>query len=102
MPTDRLPMRRSRRARKPLAARSPTLRSNHRAVTHGVCRSADMATHDVVVIGGSSGGIEALTAIPAGLPADFPAAVFVVLHAPPEWPRQLPAIPNPAGPPPAR
>lgn len=35
---------------------------------------------DVVVIGGSAGGLEALMTIARGLPADFPAAVFVALH----------------------
>ncbi|WNJ92868.1 chemotaxis protein CheB [Bosea sp. 685] len=34
----------------------------------------------IVVIGASAGGIEALRAIVGGLPSDFPAAVFVVVH----------------------
>jgi len=39
-----------------------------------------MAGHDIVVIGGSAGGVEALKRICEGLPSDFPAAVFVVVH----------------------
>jgi two-component system, chemotaxis family, protein-glutamate methylesterase/glutaminase len=39
-----------------------------------------MPGHDLIVIGGSAGGLEALTALVAGLPADLPAAVCVVLH----------------------
>ena len=42
-----------------------------------------MTGHDIVVIGGSAGGVEALKRICEGLPADFPAAVFVVIHISP-------------------
>ena len=37
---------------------------------------------DIVLIGGSAGGIEAAKAIVGALPRDFPGAVFVVLHRP--------------------
>lgn len=40
-----------------------------------------MPASRIVVIGASAGGIEAITAVLAGLPPDFPAAVFVVLHS---------------------
>lgn len=56
---------------------------------------------DVVVIGGSAGGIPALMAVAAGLPADFPAAVFVVVHVPPYAVSRLPEILSRAGPLPA-
>ncbi len=37
-------------------------------------------TRDVIVIGGSSGAIEALSELLKRLPADLPAAIFVVVH----------------------
>jgi two-component system chemotaxis response regulator CheB len=51
-----------------------------------------MDTHDVVVIGGSAGGIAALKALVSGLPSDFAAAVFVVVHVPAYAPSRLPEI----------
>ena len=56
-----------------------------------------MAQHDVVVIGASSGGVEALLKVLSGLPAELAAAVFVVLHVRPDAPSYLPAILNRAG-----
>ncbi len=51
-----------------------------------------MAAHDVVVIGGSSGGVEALLAVVRGLPADLDASVFVVMHVSPRGRSVLPQI----------
>src|SRR5437763_16388010 len=45
-------------------------------------RSPARAAEVVVVIGASAGGLEVLKEIAASLPADFPAAVCVVLHVP--------------------
>jgi two-component system chemotaxis response regulator CheB len=56
-----------------------------------------MAEHDVIVIGASSGGVQPLSLIARSLPEDLGAAVFVVLHVPPDSPSQLPAILNRAG-----
>jgi two-component system, chemotaxis family, protein-glutamate methylesterase/glutaminase len=52
---------------------------------------------DIVVVGASVGGIEALRTIAGGLPKDFPAAVFVVLHTAPEAPGVLAEILDRAG-----
>ncbi|MDP8952197.1 MAG: chemotaxis protein CheB [Actinomycetota bacterium] len=54
--------------------------------------------HDIVVIGASSGGVEALRRIVSGLPEDLPAAVFVVIHLLEEVPSALPKILDRAGP----
>jgi two-component system, chemotaxis family, protein-glutamate methylesterase/glutaminase len=47
---------------------------------------------DIVVIGASAGGVEALISVFAGLPAELPAAVFVVLHVMPGGASVLPKI----------
>src|SRR5262245_41431601 len=60
-----------------------------------------MAERDVIVVGASSGGVQPLTTIAAGLPEDLAAAVFVVLHVRADAPSHLPAILNRAGPLPA-
>ena len=55
----------------------------------------------IVVIGASAGGIDALRVIAAGLPADFPAPICVVLHTAPQSPGVLHEILSRAGPLPA-
>ncbi|HEY1241216.1 MAG TPA: chemotaxis protein CheB [Bryobacteraceae bacterium] len=56
---------------------------------------------DIVVAGGSAGALETLKLIASELPADFPAAVFVVLHRPPRERNLLTDFLNRAGPVPA-
>ena len=48
-----------------------------------------MPQKDIVVVGTSAGGIEALRSLVAALPADFPASVFVVQHLSPDAPSLL-------------
>ncbi|HVF90679.1 MAG TPA: chemotaxis protein CheB [Blastocatellia bacterium] len=51
-----------------------------------------MSGHDIIVIGASAGGIDALVKLVADLPADLPASIFVVVHVSPNSPSLLPAI----------
>ena len=51
-----------------------------------------MASKDIVVVGASAGGIEALRTLVSVLPADFPASIFVVLHTGPDSPGLLDQI----------
>ena len=60
-----------------------------------------MANKDIVVVGASAGGMEALQKVAAKLPADLPAAVFVVWHLAPAAKSMLPSILSKAGPLPA-
>jgi two-component system, chemotaxis family, protein-glutamate methylesterase/glutaminase len=60
-----------------------------------------MLSKDLIVIGASAGGIEALKALARGLPADLNAALFVVLHMGADGLPILPQILERAGPLPA-
>ena len=60
-----------------------------------------LRTHDIIVVGASAGGVEALTAFVAALPEDFPGAIFIVLHLPATGRNYLDSILSRAGPLPA-
>ena len=60
-----------------------------------------MSNQDIIVIGASAGGIDALKEIARGLPQGLKAAIFVVMHISPEGPGVLASILNHAGPLPA-
>ncbi|WP_437496725.1 chemotaxis protein CheB [Sorangium sp. So ce1099] len=51
-----------------------------------------MPGHDIIAIGASAGGVEALIALVGGLPSDLQASLFVVLHLPPTARSMLPQI----------
>src|SRR5215210_3284548 len=60
-----------------------------------------MSGRNIVVIGTSAGGVEALRALVTGLPADFAGSVFVVMHTAPDSPGVLAQILDRSGPLPA-
>lgn len=57
-----------------------------------------MANRDIIVIGASRGGVEALRRLASLLPSNLDAAVMVVLHIAPTSPGMLPNMLNEAGP----
>jgi two-component system, chemotaxis family, protein-glutamate methylesterase/glutaminase len=60
-----------------------------------------MARKDIVVVGASAGGMEALQKLVSRLPGDFPGSVFVVWHLAPGAKSMLPQVLSRAGPLPA-
>ncbi|MGZ8920160.1 MAG: chemotaxis protein CheB, partial [Limisphaerales bacterium] len=55
-------------------------------------RRGKMFGRDIIVIGASAGGVDALPRLIASLPVNLPASVFVVLHIPAQGPDLLPKI----------
>src|SRR5215831_168331 len=56
-----------------------------------------MPGRDIILIGASAGGVQALMTVVGSLPQELPAALFVVLHIPAESPSLLPDILSRAG-----
>ena len=56
-----------------------------------------MNGHNIIVIGASAGGVKALRSIFGALPSHINAAIFIVLHIPPDRPSNLPRILERAG-----
>lgn len=52
---------------------------------------------DIVAIGASAGGVDALQRLVADLPGDLPAAILIVVHTSPDGPNYLPEILRRAG-----
>ncbi|MFL5619661.1 MAG: chemotaxis protein CheB [Gemmatimonadaceae bacterium] len=61
-------------------------------MTREVVAGGAVASKDIIVVGGSAGGVEALKSLVEGLPADLHAAVLAVIHIPPTSPGRLPEI----------
>src|SRR3954463_2702932 len=57
-----------------------------------------MTKRDIIVIGASAGGVNALMGLMKTLPADLNASIFIVLHLPPYSPSHLPEILTKNGP----
>jgi two-component system, chemotaxis family, protein-glutamate methylesterase/glutaminase len=64
---------------------------------HRSLKEKFVPNHDIIVVGASAGGVEALLTLVRRLPPTLPAAVFVVLHIPAQSPSMLPQILGRAG-----
>lgn len=56
-----------------------------------------MPEHEIIVIGASAGGVEALVQLMRQMPSNLSASIFVVLHIPAQGPSLLPQILSRAG-----
>jgi two-component system chemotaxis response regulator CheB len=72
-----------------------TAKKNLNSKSNGGRRNG--ATHDLIVVGASAGGIEAFQKLLAELPSDLPAAVLLVIHTSAQSPYLLPTIFNRIG-----
>jgi two-component system chemotaxis response regulator CheB len=64
--------------------------------------AVNVARRDVVVVGGSAGGLAALQKVVARMPVDLPASVLVVMHLTPTAPSRLADLLDKTGPLPAQ
>jgi two-component system chemotaxis response regulator CheB len=82
-------------------AESPKLAASCKPGAHRMEDQQPLANHDLIVLGASAGGVDALVSLCRDLPADLPAAVMVVQHVSPTARSMLPEILGRAGPLPA-
>jgi len=64
-------------------------------------RIVNFVTHDIIVVGASAGGVQALRELVAGLPREITAAILVVVHMPSFHRSELAAVLMRSGPLPA-
>jgi two-component system chemotaxis response regulator CheB len=69
--------------------------------TASISSAETFVKRDIVVVGASAGGVEALQLLVRGLAKDFQGAILVVLHIPPWVPSELSSILSRSGPLPA-
>ena len=81
-----------------LIPRLPLPEKSARLIVTSRFTGGRVPNRDLIVIGASAGGIEALRQLCAGLPADLNAAVLVVLHTAPNAGGLLPRVLTRAGP----
>jgi two-component system, chemotaxis family, protein-glutamate methylesterase/glutaminase len=85
----------------PSPAAAVRFRGAEPAATAARPGKAGKVYRDIVVVGASAGGVEALTRLAPALPPEFPAAIFVVLHLSSTGTSVLPNILTRGGPLPA-
>lgn len=59
---------------------------------HSLAEAKRGVGYDIVAIGSSAGGVQALSALVAGLPGDFPLPILICQHVLRDRPTMLPAI----------
>ena len=62
------------------------------SLCYGKVKTETHAWRDVVVVGASAGGVEALSNLLSDLPSEIPITFFVTLHVPPRSQSRLPSI----------
>ena len=66
-----------------LGQRTAELAATNRELKRGFVRKSASRSFPVIAMAASTGGLKALSVILAGLPADFPAAIAIVMHLSP-------------------
>ena len=87
---DSLLMTRSLIAKNPISPTRPGQKTDHPSGANLLARNS----FPVIAMAASAGGLKALSAILGGLPADFPAAIAIVMHVAPDHKSLLAEILN--------